>query len=485
MRLYLTKLVVAGCLSISTLAVAASATPEVNKALQGTFNGVRVDYTALVERIPVADSAANTAADLVAFSYIAQSSAGKQRPVIFVFNGGPISPSVFLHMLALGPKRLAVPDDLSADPAKFKTVDNTYTVLDVADIVFFDPASTGYSRVAGSTPPNAYFSVDADARQLTQFIQAWSRKHGREAAPKFLFGESYGTMRAAVAAQQIAELKEPLNLRGVFLMGQALNIVETVYRPQNIVSYTASLPTLAAIGWHHGKVAQRGRTLEQFLDEVRLFARTDYLTALYQGNALDPAEERRVAARLAELTGLPAETYVAAHLRVSKPQYRGLLLKADGKILGANDARYAGPAGKGDPANAIYPAIFAAFDGYRRGTLGIAGDTPYVTDSPVKEGLDGWRWGAASPFGNWPYGDNLGKAMKLVPALQLAIGVGYEDTLTTTGASEYAIAQSDWPKDRTRILYYQGGHMAYTIEASLKKMTDDLRGFVNGAADAR
>lgn len=476
------KLVVAVLMSLAMSAHAAPATLDVSKPMQGSFNGVKVDYTALVERYAVNDPAAKASADLVSFSYLARGANAAQRPVIFVFNGGPISPSVYLHMLALGPKRLAVPDDLAADPSTFKLVDNVHTVLDVADLVFFDPASTGYSRVSGATEPKAYFSVDADARQLTQFIQAWSRRHGRQAAPKFLFGESYGSIRAAVAAQQITELKEPLNLRGVFLMGQALNIVETVYRPENIVSYTASLPTLAALGWHHGKVDKRGRTLEQFLDEVRLFARTDYLVALYQGNRLGQAEARRIAARLAELTGLPADVHVAHNLRVTKPQYRSLLLKDEGKVLGANDGRYTGPTGKGDPANAIYPAVFAAFRDYASGTLGISGDEDYVTDSPVRGGLDAWRWGAASPFGNWPYGDSVARAMELAPKLRLAIGVGYEDTLTTTGASEYAIAQSRWPTARTGIYYYPGGHMAYTIESSLRKLSGDLRSFVTEAS---
>lgn len=476
------QLVVAILMSLACSAGAAPATPVTSKTMQGSFNGVKVEYTAVVERFVVSDPAANASADLVSFSYLAQGSNAAQRPVIFVFNGGPISPSVYLHMLALGPRRLAVPDDLAADPATFRTVDNAYAVLDVADLVFFDPASTGYSRVRGATEPKAYFSVDADARQLTQFVQEWSRRHGRDASPKFLFGESYGSIRAAVAAQQITELKQPLNLRGVFLMGQALNIVETVYRPENIVSYTASLPTLAALGWHHGKIEKRGRTLEQFLDEVRLFARTDYLVALYQGNALPAADARRIAARLAELTGLPDEVHAAHNLRVSKPQYRSLLLKDEDKLLGANDGRYTGPVGKGDPANVMYPAIFAAFRDYAGDTLGIPRELDYVTDSPVRGGLDGWRWGAASPFGNWPYGDSLAKAMESAPRLRLAIGVGYEDTLTTTGASEYAIAQSRWPLARTGIHYYPGGHMAYTIEASLRKLTGDLRGFVQEAS---
>ncbi len=476
------KLVLAICLAWSGMALAAPVA-AISKPQSGVFNQVRVDYAANIEHIPVRDDKAGTAADLVAFSYVARQ-APATRPVVFIFNGGPIVPSYFLHILALGPKRQAIPDDLSAPPASFKLVDNSYSLLDVADLVFFDPASTGYSRVTDGTRPEAMFSTDADARQLTNLVQEWSRKHGRTASPKYLLGESYGTIRAAVAAQQIAELKQPQNLQGVILLGQALNIVETVYRPANIVSYTASLPTLAATGWYHGKVAKRGRGFEQFMDEVRLFARTDYLVALYQGSALDPAEERRLAARLADMTGLPVETVLASHLRISKPQYRNQLLKADGAVLGANDARYTGPAGKGDPADAVVPAVGAAFKQYISATLGVPADAEYLTESPVRE-LDDWRWGATTPFSNWPYMDNIGKAMTLLPNLKLAIGVGYQDTLTTVGATEYAVSQSKWPADRTRLYYYEGGHMFYTIEASLKRLSADLHAMIGGASDGR
>jgi carboxypeptidase C (cathepsin A) len=441
----------------------------------GVFNGARVAYEAAVEPVSVGP------ATIVATTYTAAAPAARrtQRPVIFIFNGGPISPSVYLHMLALGPKRLAVPDDLTLDPAGFALVDNPYSPLDVADLVFYDPASTGYSRVQAGADPAQFFSVDADARQLSDGIAAWSRRRGRTDSPKYLFGESYGTLRAAVAAQQLGEGKGPVRLDGVFLMGQALNIIETSQRPGNITSYIVSLPTLAALGWHHGRVARGGRTFERFLDEVRLFARTEYQQALFAGGALDPAEEGRVAARLQAFTGLAAKHFAAQHLRVSKNQFRGLLLADQGLVLGANDGRYVARAdGSGklpDASARIYPSVFAAFDTYARDALQVSGAGKYVVASPA----DKWNYGgSASPFDDWPFMASINKAMAAYPRLRIMVGAAYHDTLTTTGAAEYAVAQSGWPRERVTLNYYQGGHMFYTIEASLQKMSADIHNFL-------
>jgi carboxypeptidase C (cathepsin A) len=451
---------------------------------QGIFNGRKVDYTTEIEEIDVSDGDKGPSARLVSISYIAQAAEhSSSRPVIFIFNGGPIVPSVFLHMAAFGPKRVAFPDDLTADPATFPLVDNTYTVLDAADLVFFDPAGTGLSRVTDNTAPDAYFSVDADARQLTQFVETWSKHHGRLDSPKYLFGESYGTMRAAVAAQQISHLEPPVRLDGVFLIGQALNIVETVSRPQNIISYVVSLPTLASLGWYHGRVDRKGRTFEKFLHEVRLFAQTEFLTALFQGSSLAPAVRDRVARRLAELTGIQADFYTANNLRLNKYRFRTELLKGSNEVIGTNDGRYKMTAPKegpvSDPSGVIGKAITDAFSKYAREELQIE-ESSYLKASPVVRDLEGWKWGATTPFGDWPYMESIKDVMSRNPGFRVIVGVGLHDLTTTTGASEYALAQSDWPKDRVRLCRYEGGHMAYTVEKSLKELMADVRALISG-----
>jgi carboxypeptidase C (cathepsin A) len=451
---------------------------------EGTFNGKRLAYDSIVEPIDVADASGKPGARVVGISYVAANAGDPaKRPVLFVFNGGPIGPSAIVHMGAFGPKRVAIPDDLHADPAGFKTVDNPYTVLDAADIVFFDPASTGWSRVAPGVDPTRYFSVDADAQQLAQFIVQWCKAHGRTASPKYVLGESYGTMRAAAVANQLQKLPEPMALNGVVLLGQALNIIEFSQRPTNVTSYVASLPTLAAIAWSHGVADLKGRSFEQFEADVETFGRTDYLTALYQGSSLDEATRRRTAERLQEFTGIPADWYVAHGLRISKELYRRELFRSKGLILGMTDGRYAGPVdahGGGEPAGVIPAAYEKAFEVYAHSSsgLGLGEVGPYVEQDPVA-GLDGWNWGhGASPFSDWPYPALLAEVFKANPGFRVMVGNGWEDTQTTVGGARLLLDQSGWPRERTSLHVYQGGHMSYSVEDSLKRMTSDVRAFI-------
>jgi carboxypeptidase C (cathepsin A) len=447
----------------------------------GTFNGQRIAYRAEMSETPIRDEAGNVSARLVSIAYVAEEAGDpNRRPVLFVFNGGPISASVYLHMGAFGPRRIAFPDDLAADTTTLPLVDNNDTVLDVADIVFFDPAGTGFSRVADGVPPERFFSVVADGRQMTDFIAEWLRARDRLDSPVYLFGESYGTMRAAQVARQLVDLPRPIRPAGVILFGQALNIVEFSQRPGNIISYAVSLPTLAALAWYHGRVDRAGRTLDGFLDEARAFAADDYLRALYAGSRLDEAEKARVAGRLAEISGISAEYYLANNLRITKEQYRRELFREQGLILGRNDGRYAGPPtgqGGGDPSNVVAEAYQRGFMEHLRTTLGVDWEEEYRFYTGPG-GLDGWNWGATSPFSDWPYMNLISQVMERVPDFRVLIAVGIYDTSTTTGASEYALAQSGWPADRSGIVYYGGGHMAYSDEASFRQMMRDTRAFV-------
>jgi carboxypeptidase C (cathepsin A) len=219
----------------------------------GTFNGVRVDYTATVASVEVKDAAGKPGASIVSTSYVADAASGApQRPVMFVFNGGPISPSVYLHMGAFGPKRVAFGDDLSADAGLAPLTDNPYSILDVFDLVYFDPAGTGFSRALPGKPLREYFSVEADAQQTAAFIIGWLEANQRTGSPVWIFGESYGTNRAAETTGQLSKLDPPFLSAGIVLFGQAVNIIEYSQRPSNIMSYVVSLPTLAALGWYHG-----------------------------------------------------------------------------------------------------------------------------------------------------------------------------------------------------------------------------------------
>lgn len=447
----------------------------------GTFNATQIRYTATVEAIDVPDAKGNPAARMVSIAYTDDTVHDPTtRPVMFVFNGGPITASLWLHIGVMGPRRVSIPDDLTADPNTFKLVDNAYSPLDAADLLFIDPASTGFSRVLPGVAPESYFSVTADAQQVTAFISAWLTKHGRLSSPAYLLGESYGTIRAAEVAAQLAELPHPILLDGVVLMGQAINIIEYRQRPQNIVSYAVSLPTLAALAWYHQKTDRTGKTFDEFEREARAFAQTDYLTALFKGSSITPAEKDRVAKRLEQLSGIPAAYYRAHNLRISKEEYRGELLKDRGLLLGRNDGRYVAPLTKKglseDPSSVTSAAYHHFFADYLRNDLKVNGPDEYIPFKLVE--LDQWKWGGSGPFADWPYSNRLLVVMKANPRFRVLIANGYEDTQTTVGAAEYAVRQAGWPEGRATLSFYEGGHMAYTVESSAKRFTDDIRALV-------
>jgi carboxypeptidase C (cathepsin A) len=454
----------------------------------GSFNGRKVAFTATVEGLDVADAAGRHGARVVSFAYTADQVAGQrvaaaQRPVMFFFNGGPIVASPYLHMGSFGPQRVVFPEDPSTTPLTWELRENSYSLLDVADLVFIDPAGTGFSRVAPGKDPAGYFSIIADGQQVAAFVAAWLQRHGRLESPKFVFGESYGTHRAVEIGRQLAALPEPILLDGIVLFGQAVNIVEYSQRPRNIISYVVSLPTLAATAWHFGKVERAGRSLEQFIAAAREFARDEYLVALYQGNTLPEAERARVARGLEGFSGIPAAYYLEHDLRITKETFRIELLRDRGVLIGRNDSRYTAPVtdkGSGpDPSNVLSKALEQAMLSHLRNTLRVDWDEPYVLGSPVS-GLEAWDWGATTPFSDWPYVDSVNELMKKHPRFRVMLGTGYHDTQTTIGAAEYAATQSGWPAERTWVREYPGGHMAYSINATAQALGDDLRKFISG-----
>ena len=457
---------------------------------QGVFNGKQLAYTATVGAIDVNDAQGKPGARIVTTSYVANHESGKPgRPVMFVWNGGPISPSPYLHLGAFGPKRVAFPDDLAADPAKAPLIDNPHSILDVADLVYFDPAGTGFSRALPGKNLGDYFSVEADGQQTAAFIAAWLKANNRTGSPAYIFGESYGTNRAVEVAGQLAKLDPPVLLDGVVLFGQAVNIIEYSQRPLNIMSYVVSLPTLAAIGWHHGKAERGDASLEAFVESAWQYAQGEYFDALFQGNNLPPERLQQVAEQLERITGLRAEVFVDKRLRVSKELYRVELFKNEGMLIGRSDGRYVGPAKvegaeegtpPPDPAEALPRTLANAFNNYLVSDLGVPSAEQYVVESPV-QGLNDWDWKDRTPFSQFAYGDSLGLLLEKNPRARVQVSAGYFDTMTTTGATRYLVDQAAWPRERVELFFYPGGHMAYSIEASARQMAADLRAFMTPA----
>lgn len=462
----------------------ASRAPVVTRH-SGVFNGKRMPYTATVEAIDVPDAKGKPSARIVSFAYTADEVADPaMRPIIFAFNGGPITASLWLHIGVMGPKRVDIPDDLSANPDTFRLIDNSYSPLDAMDIVCFDPASTGFSRVLPGTTAESYYSIGADGQQTTAFISAWLAKHNRLSSPVYILGESYGTMRAAEAAGQLTKLARPILLAGVILLGQAVNIIEYSQRPQNIISYVVSLPTLAALAWYHKKVDRKGKSVEDFVEEAWRYAEREYLTALFQGNDIDPAEGDRVAQRLEELSGIPAAYYREHELRITKEQFRGELLKDRGLLLGRNDGRYLAPmTNKGlaaDPSGTLMTAFERLFHDYLRDDLKVDWAEKYVSAAKVG-GLNDWGWGGTTPFSAFDYSNGLLKMMEANPRFRVRVAEGYYDTETTPGSAIYLVRDAGWPKGRASLAFYEGGHAAYMAEPAGRKFASDLRAFVQSS----
>ena len=442
--------------------------------------GRQLRYTAEVGLVPVASKPGQADATAGYISYLHAGPA--DRPVLFVFNGGPGAASAYLQMGALGPMRAAVPQDPAAPlPAEAAVTANSAWLLDIADLVFLDPPGTGFSSIAAGADRSFYQSVAGDADAVAQAARAWLVAHGRTGAPLYILGESYGTIRAAAMVDALHTLDPSLTLRGVLLLGQALNMIETSQRPDNVVTYPIALPTLAAIACYHHVPAAPCDPGER-AHEASAFGPT-YLDALFRGSVLAPDARAAIAAKLEALTGISSAYYLAHDLRISKEQFRVELLRGAGRVLGRYDARYTAPraANAGDTVGArcVLGRVRALWQGRDRpvGADRRARCRPVQGDRALRRGT-GLMARGDSPFNDWPFMARLEQAMAANPGLRLFVGTGLYDLTTTVGAADYLFAQSSLTPDRFRNERYPAGHVAYSDDASWRKLVADIRQFL-------
>ena len=450
---------------------------------QGRFNGRALNYTATVEETLVASAERRPAARFVTTAYVAEP-VDATRPVLFFFNGGPIVASSYLHMGGFGPKRYDPPRDVTEDvPEPYALLDNADSLLDVADLVFIDPPETGFSRLVDEADRKAAYSDGADSRMTAGFIEAWLTAAGRAGSPRYLVGESYGTLRAALTA---GLLSESLPLDGVALMGQALNMIETSQRRGNIVSYAVNLPALTAIAAFHKRIPG-SEDLKARIEESWTFAMTDYLSALRRGNQLTAAERRATAERLQSLTGISADYYLANRLVITKMDFCVELLKDQGLILGMYDARYSGPAPRAgerpsDPYNKVNAMVAPLLARHMTENLGVRLSMSDYRGSAPRPGPWGYEptEGAGGPFDDYFYDRGVERAMAANPRFRLMLGTGVFDTTTTIGAARYLADQAAYPRERIVLKEYEGGHMTYSNPDARTAMAQDLRAFIAG-----
>ena len=458
----------------------------------GTFGGRKVAYSAIAGETILTDAKGAPAASLYSFSYIEKNPGNAAtRPVIFVFNGGPGSASIWLHFGMLGPRQIDFPDPVHPPTAApFKLRDNPQSLLDVADIVFIDPIGTGYSRLLPGGKGEDYFGVAQDARATAEFIEAWLTQHNRWNSPKFLIGESYGTVRASVLANTLMGGVMPPNgtlraipLNGVAILGPSFGGGGGAERNAGTV-----LPTMAAVAWKHGKIDNKSQSVEQVVAAAQAFVRDEYVRAIFAGSSLPAAERTRVAERLAQLTGVPASTWLERDLKVSLGEFGRLLLKDDGLMLGDYDARYtlplAGTSGDpviDDPAMGQYtPGFVSGFNQYLRDELKITPPGRYVPIAWSDVNFR-WDWNSGGMSQGRDYAQDIAAAMRRNPQLKLFIGVGYYDLVTTLGAAEYSVNHAPVPTDRLTLKTYESGHMPYLGNESAPKLGADMRAFIASA----
>lgn len=418
------------------------------------------------------------------------------RPVMFIYNGGPGSATLWLHMGAFGPRRVVVREDGHTPAAPYPVVNNADSLLDVADLVFIDAPGAGFSRISGKDKEKAFWGVDADAQAFTSFIQQFLNKYGRWNSPKYLFGESYGTTRSAVLANKLAEAS--IDLNGVVLLSTILNFDLSPdgpgLNPGVDTAYVTALPTYAATAWYHNRLpGTRPAELEPFLKEVEHYALTDYASALQQGGLLASAERQKVAEQLARYTGLPADYILKSNLRISGGQFSQQLQAADGITTGRIDTRFSGPAldalskeADYDPMiAAVGSAYVAAWNDYARSTLKYPAEDGFKIFADV---FPAWNMAHKAP--GMPMAFNgqttnvmldLAQAMKLNPNLKVLNTGGYYDLATPYFEGVYELEHLPIPDSLRKNIsyrYFPSGHMVYLNGASLKGLHDAVADFV-------
>jgi carboxypeptidase C (cathepsin A) len=449
----------------------------------GTFGGQRIAYTATAGETYLRADDGTPRAAIFSVAYVREPR-DPNRPVTFLFNGGPGSGSVWLQMGAFGPRRVAIPSNGTDDGAPpYPIVENPDSLLDATDIVFIDPVGTGFSHALGDTNPNTFWGVTSDAQSIAQFIRLWLNENGRWNSPKYLGGESYGTTRSAAVLNQLEGDYNDVALNGVILISTILDFGASAETPGNEMGYVLNLPSMATTAFFHGRA--QAASVEAIATEARAFASGPYLHALVQGSAL-PAEERATVRReLARLTGLSERFVEQADLRVSPSRFYKELLRDRGLVVGRLDTRYtghdydnAGEAPDNDPSfYGIDGGYTASINAYLRDDLGYRTDRSYVTIGPV--GPWDWRLGGGRDNDVYvnvaPY---VGRALRENSGLRIFVGQGYYDFATPFFGAEYSLSRTGIPRDRIHYEYYGAGHMMYVRDEDRAKLARDVRAFI-------
>jgi carboxypeptidase C (cathepsin A) len=451
-----------------------------------TVDGAKLAYTATAGTLPLKEEDGKVTANVF---FVAYTKAGVEdlarRPITFAFNGGPGSASVWLHLGILGPRRVVMPDDGEAPAPPYRLTDNEETLLDVSDLVFIDPVTTGFSRAADPQNANKFHGVQEDIQAMGSFIRLYTTRYRRWDSPKFLAGESYGTTRAAGLAGHLQE-RHGMYLNGILLISTVLNFETISFDEGNDLPFVLFLPTYTATAWYHKKLPPELQAdLRKTLAEVEKFAEGEYAHALLRGDRLSAEEGQQVRAKLARFTGLPPDYIARNNLRIDISRFTKELLRGERQVIGRFDSRLKGPdldsaldRQEYDPSYAaVQGAYTAAMNQYLRSELKYDSDLTYeVLTSRVQP---------------WDYGGARNRYLNVAPTLRQAliknrelrvfVASGLYDLATPYFATDYTfdhLGPEPPLVDRVSTAYYEAGHMMYIHKASRQKLKKDLTGFL-------
>lgn len=452
--------------------------PPVTTIHRGIFNGQRVDYRAIAGNMIIHDKAGKPTASIFSVAYLANGKSDfRSRPVTFLFNGGPGSASFWIQMGALGPKIVELPGPDATDVTNpiHRITDNPDALLDVTDLVFIDPVGTAYSHAIPEDRNSDFYKTSTDATSIFEFIQEWLTVNRRWNSPRFVGGESYGSIRTALIVGKDAWM----SFNGAILISQGLDW-GTVIMPRGYdLGYQQFLPSYAATAWYY-RVVPRTMSVDEYVQQAATFAYSEYAAALAQGPALTELQRDAMAERLSRLTGIAKPVWIANDLRVPPDQFRRLLLAGQNLRVGRFDARFSTHAAPVFDANESFdPSLSAAAIPY------LEAMRAYLADDLKVDRVTAYR---AYTGGEWTYDlDNeaflnpaphIGDAMRTNPAMRLFVASGYYDFSSPVASAFYNIGHAGVPMSRVTMKYYETGHMMYVAKEGRRALASDLRRFI-------
>jgi carboxypeptidase C (cathepsin A) len=460
--------------------------------------GKTLRYTATAGMMPLKNvDTGEVEAHIFYIAYTLDGQAPEKRPLTFSFNGGPGSASVWLHLGAIGPKRVRMQPEGMMPAPPYQLVDNEYTWLDQTDLVFIDPVGTGYSRAVKRDQTKKFLGLRGDIESVGEFIRLYLGRYERWSSPLFMVGESYGTTRAAGLSGYLVE--HGIAFNGIMLISSIMNFQTTDFTVGNDLPYVLFLPSYADIAWYHKKLGPEFPSLEKLHGEVESWAIGPYNDALAKGDRLTPQERADVVSHLARYTGLTKQFIEQHNLRVTEPQFTRELLRDQEKIVGRLDGRFTGDTrqteggfGPGGPSttspnsdpsmSAIRPPYTAMFNQYVRTELGYKSDLEYyILGGGFR--FDEWDWGVQR--GGFPdTAQALKDAFDKNPFMKLFVGSGFFDLATPYFGTQYTLNHMGLNADehkRVSLGYYGAGHMMYIQDQSLGELKKDVTAFMQGA----